>query len=129
MRSVRSKDTSPELVVRKLLHAMGYRYRLNNPKLPGKPDIVFAGQPKVIFVHGCFWHGHACKAGNKKPKTNSEYWDHKLRRNRERDAEVQGQLGLAGWQVLVIWECEIRDQVLLESKLLEFLNGAREQDL
>lgn len=123
MRSVRSTDTSPEMTVRRLLHSMGYRYRLHDKNLPGRPDIVFSGRKKVIFVHGCFWHGHECKAGHKIPKTNSEYWIAKLTRNKERDMRNQSLLTDLGWWILVVWECETRDVESLKQMLRSFLDG------
>ncbi len=123
MRSVHSQDTKPEMVVRRTVYRLGFRYRLNRKDLPGKPDLVFAGRCKVIFVHGCFWHGHDCKAGAKRPKTNVEYWTTKLQRNRERDLSHYQQLEGLGWQYLILWECELKDQQALETKLLAFLKA------
>lgn len=108
MRQVRSSDTKPEMTVRRLIHGMGYRYRLHRRDLPGCPDLVFPGRRKVIFVHGCFWHGHDCPSGRKQPKTNRDYWSRKLQRNAERDRANVEKLHAAGWDVLVIWECQIR---------------------
>lgn len=105
MRAIRSKNTSPEIAVRKLLSAYGYRYRLHYKKLPGSPDIAFPGRKKAIFVHGCFWHGHHCKL--RVPRTNKEYWQRKLERNRKRDAWALAELRRAGWRAKVVWECEI----------------------
>jgi DNA mismatch endonuclease (patch repair protein) len=124
MSRVRSADTRPELAVRRVVHALGYRYRLHDRKLPGRPDLVFRARHKVIFVHGCFWHAHQCRAGSKKPKANAEYWRAKLGRNRARDKRVLRELCLEGWSALVVWECELRDRLALESKLTSFL-GAR----
>jgi len=87
MRAVKSKDTTPEMVVRRLIHGIGYRYRLHGKELPGKPDLVFAGRRKVIFVDGCFWHGHDCKRGARQPKANGDYWKPKIARNVQRDAD------------------------------------------
>lgn len=123
MRAIRSKDTAPELAVRRLVHSMGYRYRLHRKDLPGKPDLVFAGRRKVIFVHGCFWHQHPleqCLDG-RRPKSNTGYWDPKLRRNVERDAHHREALKTAGWDVLVVWECECRDVASLSSRITDFL--------
>lgn len=124
MRSVRSQGTKPELIVRRLVFKLGFRYRLNRKDLPGKPDLVFAKLHKVVFVHGCFWHGHDCKAGAKRPKTNIDYWDKKLRRNRERDLLHYQQLSDLGWCYLVVWECELKDISALEAKLLAFLKDS-----
>jgi DNA mismatch endonuclease (patch repair protein) len=126
MRRIRGKDTKPELIVRKALFAMGYRYRLHAAKLPGKPDLVFAKLRKVIFVHGCFWHNHShiqCKIA-RLPKTNSDYWADKLRRNVERDAGHLTELRQAGWKVLVIWECQIRSIASHMRPIKRFLEGA-----
>ena len=106
MARIRSKDTAPEWTVRRLVHAMGYRYRLHDRRLPGTPDLVFPSRRKVIFVHGCFWHGHDCPRGFK-PKTNADFWASKISKNRARDAQQLSDLTALGWQVLVIWECAI----------------------
>ncbi|MEJ5202816.1 MAG: very short patch repair endonuclease [Anaerolineales bacterium] len=121
MRSVRSQDTGPERIVRRVIHSLGFRYRLNRKDLPGKPDIVFVSRKKVIFVHGCFWHGHSCKAGAKRPKTNIDYWITKLERNKQRDLLNYQKLAEMGWQYLVIWECEIKDLNSLQEKIVAFL--------
>lgn len=120
MKRIRGKDTAPELIVRKLIYSLGYRYRLHGKKLPGKPDLVFAGRKKVIFVHGCFWHGHSCKKG-KPPKSNLNYWLPKLRENQARDARNQELLSSMGWQSLVIWQCEISDANNLKRVVTNFL--------
>jgi len=119
MRKVRSKDTTPEKKVRSLVHRLGHRFRLHSDKLPGKPDLVFAGKKKVVFVHGCFWHGHKCKAGENKPKSNVEYWERKIHRNIQRDKHNQEILKKMNWDVLIIWECETKN----ESHLCELLNN------
>ena len=105
---VRSKDTKPEVVVRKMLHAQGYRYRLHRSDLPGSPDLVFPARKKIIFVNGCFWHGHSCKNGARMPKKNTEYWEPKIARNVERDSTNLRELTSLGWEVLTVWECELR---------------------
>lgn len=123
MRRIRSKDMKPEMIVRKLVHGMGYRYRLHRKDLPGKPDLVFGPKKKVIFVHGCFWHQHddpECKIA-RKPKSNNTYWDSKLQRNIERDAENQRKLKEMGWDVLTVWECEVREAGQLSQKISQFL--------
>ena len=107
MRRVRSKDTAPELKVRKALTAMGLRYRLHRKDLPGAPDIVMPGRRLVIFVHGCFWHGHDCPRGARIPKANTDYWLAKISRNRERDARNAKALADLGWKVVVVWECQM----------------------
>ena len=122
MRSVRSEDTQPELVIRRILHRLGYRYRLHDRSLPGKPDIVFSGRRKVVFVHGCFWHGHDCPRGCRVPKANREYWVQKVARNRSRDTQQSGALTREGWQTLTVWECEIAKSEHLISRLIRFLD-------
>lgn len=124
MRRIRSKDTAPEMTVRRLVHSMGYRYRLHRKDLPGKPDMVFPSSRAVIFVHGCFWHQHtdpACKDA-RPPKSNLAYWQPKLERNRVRDAENRMALETQGWRVLVIWECETKDETVLTKKVMDFLD-------
>ena len=120
MRSVRSKDTGPEMRVRKILHNAGYRYRLHRSDLPGKPDLVFSTRKKVIFVHGCFWHGHNCKKGAR-PSSNKEYWEPKLTRNRERDIENLQKLTNLEWEALTLWECEIKS--MQDTDILERVVG------
>jgi DNA mismatch endonuclease (patch repair protein) len=123
MAKIRSKDTKPELLVRRLIHSLGYRYRLHRKDLPGKPDLVFAKRRKVIFVHGCFWHSHNCKASPKRPKSNRDYWIPKLERNVQRDIEHQERLINMGWQILVLWECELKDKVHLVETIKLFLDS------
>lgn len=120
MRAVKSKDTAPEMVVRKLVFSMGYRYRLHRKDLPGSPDLVFPGRKKVIFVHGCFWHGHRCKKG-KPPATRAEYWLPKLEANRKRDSRAKRAIAKLGWQSLVIWTCTLDDLPATQEKLRKFL--------
>ena len=107
MASVRSKDTAPEVAVRKALHARGFRYRTHAAELPGKPDIVLPKYQATLLVHGCFWHGHHCSLFQL-PATRTEFWNAKIRRNRERDAEVRNALRAAGWRCLTVWECALR---------------------
>lgn len=126
MRSIRSKDMQPELTVRRLAHKLGYRFRLHRKDLPGKPDLVFGPRRKVIFVHGCFWHSHNCKAAHI-PKSNQEYWVPKLERNKTRDIKNIEGLEAKGWQALVIWECEARDEGHLKKRLRTFLGRAKRQ--
>jgi len=125
MSRIRGKNTKPELLVRRLLHAKGYRYRLHGAsrgiKLPGNPDLVFAGRRKVIFINGCFWHFHDCKVGQHSPKANAEFWETKRSRTRDRDASQRRQLENDGWQVLTVWECELRDLSAVENQLEVFL--------
>jgi len=123
MSLVRGKDTKPEMVVRKLVYSLGYRYRLHYGKLPGKPDIVFPGRRKVIFVHGCFWHGHTCRQGMNAPKSNESYWIDKREGNRKRDLWVRRRLRSIGWEVLVIWECNCRNVAKVKKDVEIFLDG------
>lgn len=125
MRAIRKVDTRPELIVRRLASRLGYRYRLHGRKLPGTPDLVFAGRKKVILVHGCFWHRHDCAAGRKSPGRNLDYWGPKLARNQERDQETQARLGALGWDVLTVWECEVDDEAALVTALTRFLGPPR----
>ncbi|MFF3566890.1 very short patch repair endonuclease [Nocardia jiangxiensis] len=113
MRAVRSQDTKPEMAVRRFLHAAGLRYKLHDPHLPGKPDLVLPGRRTVVFVHGCFWHQHpGCRAADR-PASNTEYWTRKLDGNVSRDIRKQAELESQGWKVLVIWECQTRDRSAL----------------
>ncbi|MFW0770280.1 very short patch repair endonuclease [Arthrobacter koreensis] len=127
MSRIRSKNTKPELKVRRLLHRSGYRFRLHGAaaggSLPGKPDLVFAGRRKVIFVNGCFWHTHSCPAGTHAPATNPEFWAAKRARTVERDEAALRALASAGWEALVVWECELRDPSALETELAAFLGA------
>lgn len=124
MRAVKSKDTTPELVVRRLVHGLGYRYRLHRKGLPGKPDLVLPARRKAIFVNGCFWHGHDCARGARQPVENADYWKAKIGRNVERDLASVAALQAAGWQVMVVWECETkaRDRDALEARLVAFID-------
>ena len=126
MRAVKSSNTAPELAVRAAVCALGYgrRYRLNGAHLPGKPDLVFTALGKVVFVHGCFWHGHDCKRGARQPKDNAAYWRAKIARNRARDAASLRALRTNDWSALVVWECETRDAGALAAKLKRFLDRA-----
>ncbi|MFD0850193.1 very short patch repair endonuclease [Sphingosinicella xenopeptidilytica] len=125
MGRVRGRDTKPEMVVRRLIHGMGYRYRLQARDLPGRPDIVFRKRKKAIFVHGCFWHRHpdpACKLA-RLPKTRLDFWLPKLEGNRRRDIANVERLEALGWQVLLVWECELRDREQLKNVLRRFIEG------
>ena len=127
MQKIRGKNTGPELAVRRLAHSLGYRFRLHRPDLPGKPDLVFPGRKKIIFVHGCFWHKHdepGCKL-TRRPKSRQEYWTPKLERTQRRDDEHQAALKGMGWEVLVVWECEFLDTVNLKEKIRIFLSDAQ----
>lgn len=130
MRGNRRADTRPEMIVRRLLHRMGYRYRLHAQDLPGKPDIVFRGRRIAIRVHGCFWHQHADPACPlaAKPRSNTGYWDAKLARNVARDALQQAALGALGWRAVTVWECECRDPDRLAIALDAILRRARPRD-
>ena len=121
MRTIRKTDTKPELAVRRLTHAMGYRYRLHRRDLPGTPDLVFPSRRKVIFVHGCFWHRHDCPLGRKHPSANPDYWTPKLARNAARDIENQRRLAALGWEHLIVWECEVRESAVLAARITAFL--------
>jgi DNA mismatch endonuclease (patch repair protein) len=123
MSRIRSKNTRPEMTIRKLIWSMGYRYRLHRKDLPGKPDLVFSGRHKVLFVHGCFWHAHTCKEGIRNPKSNQGYWLAKRQHNIERDKIAVNELEKAGWDVMVIWECELNDLNLLKERIICFLNS------
>ena len=125
MRRIRSKDTSAEMAVRRLVHSMGYRYRLHQRGLPGRPDIVFSSRRKVIFVHGCFWHQHEdehCRIV-REPKSNQGYWIPKLERNKERDVDHGNDLARLGWDSLVLWECEVESGTgAVRKKIRTFLS-------
>jgi DNA mismatch endonuclease (patch repair protein) len=123
MAAIRSKDMRPELAVRRLLHRMGFRFRLHRKDLPGTPDIVLISKRIAIFVHGCFWHQHKTKGclDGRKPKSNTAYWNAKLERNIRRDRDNLEALRILGWRVLVVWECETRDLNSLQEKLIRFI--------
>lgn len=123
MRRIRAKHTSPEMTVRRLVHGMGFRYRLHVPTLPGKPDLVFARLRKIIEVRGCFWHQHKGCVDSHIPKTNRSYWQPKLKRNRQRDRSNQTRLHKLGWTVLALWECELIDKKNLKQTIKRFLQG------
>ncbi|MAU59575.1 MAG: very short patch repair endonuclease [Parvibaculum sp.] len=125
MRAVKDKDTAPEWSVRRMLHAAGYRYRLHCKELPGKPDLCFPSRKKVIFIHGCFWHGHNCKRGAREPKSNVEYWRAKISRNCERDAAHMAALRSVGWSILILWECEIKSGTATLNRLKAFLGPSK----
>ena len=122
MSRVTSRDTKPELAVRRALHAAGYRYRLNRKDLPGNPDIVLPRYHTVIQVNGCFWHGHDCRRGNRLPNTNTDYWRAKIQRNRARDTRTNQALTDAGWHVVIIWECQLEPSII---QLLKVLHDKR----
>lgn len=121
MARIRSANTRPEIALRKLIHALGYRFRLHRKDLPGKPDLVFPSRKKVIFVHGCFWHQHTeCREG-RVPASRLEYWVPKLRRNQERDVLAQSSLKHEGWKFLVVWECEMKNSMAAIKRVQRFL--------
>jgi DNA mismatch endonuclease (patch repair protein) len=128
MRRIGSKDTKPELFVRRLLWQLGYRYRLHVKALPGTPDLLFRSRGKVIFVNGCFWHQHHGCADACVPKTRTDYWLPKLERNKARDVENLQQLKVLGWKVLIIWECQLANQAKLQKRLERFLGGQQSHD-
>ena len=121
MRAVKSRDTLPELAVRSLVHRMGYRFRVCRRDLPGTPDIVFPRLRKVIFVHGCFWHGHNCGQGVRIPVQNRSYWSRKIARTAERDEAAEAALTALGWKVSVFWECELKNEKRVARRLRAFL--------
>jgi DNA mismatch endonuclease (patch repair protein) len=121
MRAIKGKNTKPEIAIRKLLHGLGYRFRLHRKDLPGSPDIVFVSRKKVVFVHGCFWHGHACKR-NRVPASNRAYWMEKIARNKRRDARVKRALTHLGWAHHTVWECGLKKPALLALRLRRFLD-------
>jgi DNA mismatch endonuclease, patch repair protein len=123
MARVRGKDTTPEMVVRRLVHRMGYRYRLHRKDLPGKPDLVLPRHKLVIFVHGCFWHRHAGCSRATMPQTRTGFWEAKFSATVERDRAQAAELTAVGWQVLVIWECDLRDQDRLEKSIMQALDA------
>jgi DNA mismatch endonuclease (patch repair protein) len=124
MALVRARDSKPEMVIRRTVHGMGFRYRLHDRRLPGTPDLVFPSRRKAIFVHGCFWHRHpdpACKLA-RMPKSRLDFWEPKLQGNRERDVRHQSELEALGWRFLVVWECQMRDREQLKNNLRAFLS-------
>lgn len=123
MSRIRSRDTSPEMTVRRLAHAMGFRYRLYVAKLPGKPDLVFPRLKKVIEVRGCFWHRHKGCIDSHIPKSRTAYWQPKLAKNQRRDAENLANLKALGWKVLTVWECQTKNASKLDIRLKRFLAG------
>lgn len=123
MRRIRSKDTSPEIAVRRLLCTLGFSgYRLHRKDIPGKPDIAFIGRKKAVLINGCFWHGHDCEEGARQPKSNQDYWLPKIKRNRERDTTNMDLLVGLGWTVLTVWECDLRDLAALTDRLTAFMD-------
>lgn len=120
MSRIKGHDTKPELDVRRTLHALGFRFRLHVKTLPGRPDIVFPSRRKIVMVHGCFWHGHSCRAGRATSKSNVSFWTKKMDSNKLRDRRVERQLKSDGWKVHTIWECQVKSENWLK-KAVEFL--------
>jgi len=120
MGRVRSRDTKPELALRKLVWGLGHRYRKNVASVPGKPDMAFIGRKRAIFLHGCFWHRHDCASGRREPKSRVDFWTSKFARNVSRDVEVRRRLTAEGWDSLVVWECELRDKAFVELRVRDF---------
>ncbi len=123
MGRVHHKNTRPEMLVRRLVHSLGYRFRLHRKDLPGKPDMAFPGRRKVIFVHGCFWHRHEGCALARMPKSRVDFWNQKLEGNKARDQRNVQLLRDAGWDVLTVWECQLRDTAALQATIVTFLEG------
>jgi len=120
MSRVKGRNTTPERIVRSMIHRMGHRFRLHGKHLPGKPDIVFGPRKKVIFVHGCFWHGHRCRKG-RLPKSNRAFWKAKVVTNKARDSRHNRLLRARGWKVLVIWQCQLKNPLAAEERIVDFL--------
>ena len=125
MSRVRAKDTGPEMVVRRLIHSLGYRYRLHDRRIPGCPDLVFKSRRKAIFIHGCFWHRHICANGQRVPKSRISFWRAKLGGNKERDQRIVAKLRRSGWSVLVLWECELACIPRVTSRVRKFLEAGK----
>lgn len=123
MAQIKGKDTLPELAVRSMAHRMGFRFRLRSASLPGRPDLVFPRLGRVVFVHGCFWHGHRCREGRRVPKSNQSYWIGKIASNKARDNRAQRKLRRADWEILVVWECQLKDPEQVRSRLWAFLSA------
>ena len=121
MSRIRGKDTIPELLVRSLIHSLGYRYRLHDRSLPGTPDLVFPSRRKAIFVNGCFWHRHNCRFGRVMPKTRRSFWKKKLEGNRERDKRNRAELRRMDWCVFTVWECQLKREEWLIDRIVNFL--------
>jgi DNA mismatch endonuclease (patch repair protein) len=128
MARIRSKDTKPEMLIRRLLHGLGYRYALHRRGLPGAPDLVFPARKKIIFVHGCFWHQHKGCIDGRVPKSGEDYWGPKLRRNVERDCRNVSKLRHGGWKVIKVWECDISKVDSLRKRLVRFLGARRSRE-
>lgn len=125
MRAVKGANTKPEIAMRKALHALGLRYRLHAKDLPGRPDLVFPRHQAVLFVHGCFWHGHDCPRGARVPKSNAAYWTAKIARNKARDEENRRDLAKRGWRVFAVWECEMKETDRAAARLARAIRRVR----
>lgn len=123
MKRVKSKDTKPELALRRLVWSLGYRYRKNRDDLIGRPDMAFVSRQRMIFLHGCFWHRHECASGFRLPKTKKEFWTRKFEDNVRRDETVKKELRTAGWRALIVWECELKDRSKTERRIRKFLDA------
>lgn len=121
MRAIKTRDTKPEKAIRSIVHKMGYRFRLCRANLPGRPDLILPRLRAAIFVHGCFWHGHSCPRGSLVPQTHTKFWREKIRRNKLRDKRQIHALRDAGWRVMAVWQCQIRNKKRLTARLLRFL--------
>ncbi|MEZ6028931.1 MAG: DNA mismatch endonuclease Vsr [Hyphomonadaceae bacterium] len=126
MRAVKSRDTGPEMAVRRAAHALGLRFRLHRSDLPGRPDLVFPSRRIALFVHGCFWHGHDCPRGARMPQNNRDYWQAKIGRNMARDKATMTALRKLGWTARTIWECETRDPAALARRITRLVGRARQ---
>ena len=123
MSRIRSRNTRPEMIVRRLVHSLGYRFRLHRADLPGRPDLVFPRLRKIILVHGCFWHIHDCPRGRVVPRTRADFWKAKREANTARDASVTAALAALGWEVFIVWECWTRDPAALRTRVADFLTA------
>jgi DNA mismatch endonuclease, patch repair protein len=127
MAAIHDRNTAPEMLVRSMLHRLGYRYRLHDKRLPGTPDLVFPSRKCVIFVHGCFWHGHSCRRAHL-PASNVAFWTEKIEKNKQRDQREYRQLRARGWRILAVWQCEMKDHDFLQKKLTDFLEEANRNE-
>lgn len=124
MAAIRGKNTKPEVTIRSLVHRLGFRFRLHDTRLPGKPDLVFRGRRAAIFVHGCYWHSHVCRRGRSEPVTNAKFWQAKRAKTQDRDVKSVSALRKSGWKVLTVWECELKDLNRVTRRLSKFLSSA-----
>lgn len=123
MSHIKGKNTKPEMLIRRLIHSLGYRYRLHVKSLPGIPDLVFPSRRKVIFIHGCFWHRHSCLKGRSMPSTNKDFWKNKFIANKRRDKQHQNEFRKLKWGVLTIWECQTKNLSKIKRKIIKFLEN------